>query len=198
METILKPRGTVMVLAACIILGGGTSCRTGEGSESPTPEDSPAVTPTPMVTPTATPTVDSSAPGNVNVSFRMDDDWVDELKSKTGEDPVGYFYGSVFWTSDVSDDGPSDGAESIADLTVYVDMRPAGEQTEVLHRLEGLESGAVTILGFLDSDGNAVPEDPITDPYDPVTKPGYNQFQVVAGKDSEAVVFFNFLFPTKP
>lgn len=173
-----------------------SACDTSEDdSSSPTPEE----TPTPTAAPSPTPAsgIDPDTPGTLNIAFRMDDDVVEQLYLLTGEESVGMFYGAMFWTEDVSDSGPSDDAEIITDFELYVDLRPTGETTAVLQTVSDLKPGDVTILGFLDTDGNASSELPMTDPNDPVTKPGYNKFTVLPGKTSDAVVFFNFLFPSK-
>ena len=52
----------------------------------------------------------------------------------------------------------------------------------------------MVILGFLDSDANANPDSPGPDQRDPVTLPGKNRTDLVAGS-TDVTVFFGLLNP---
>ena len=134
--------------------------------------------------------------GDLQLAFAMDADYLELLRDTYGEKAIGTFYGSVYRTEDVTSIGPVDGAEPLASADVEtVDLTPSGDETAVLHTIEGLPSGSVTILGFLDTDGNAKSDDPGPDDHDPVTLPSENAFEVVADTESLAVVYFGFLNP---
>ena len=110
------------------------------------------------------------------------------------EDAIGPFWGSFFDADDVTGVGPNDGARSLGSIHIEeLDLR-AGP-TSVLFTSDDLTAEKVVVLGFLDSDGNAVPgaEDP--DEKDPVTLPGENRFTLVEGELTEVEVWFGLLRP---
>ena len=132
------------------------------------------------------------AEGALALTFAMDTDYMDLMQ----EEPTGSFHGA-FWRGDeVSSIGPEDGAESLGSIFVEGIVLPAdGSPTTILFTQEGLPAEEVVVLGFLDSDGNADPEDPSPDAKDPVTLPSDNDFDVIGGETTEARVFFGFLNP---
>ncbi len=132
-----------------------------------------------------------SAEGTLLLTFAMDPDYMAIMD----EEAVGSFWGSFWRDEDVSGVGPAEGAEDLGGIYVEtVDLRPDGGPTEVLFTSEAL-SGAVVVLGFVDSDGNADPENPDPDDKDPVTLPGDNEFEVIPGEETVIQVFFGLLNP---
>ena len=69
-----------------------------------------------------------------------------------------------------------------------------GDATDVLLETEEITAVSVVILGFLDSDANANPDSPGPDQRDPVTLPGKNRTDLVAGS-TDVTVFFGLLNP---
>jgi len=137
---------------------------------------------------------DSAAPptdGTFAVRFQIDSDWQAEME----EEAAGPFWGSVFDAWDVDSTGPTEGTEAIASIELeHLDLSDGGP-TEVLWTSEAIDLERICILGFLDSDGNADPEDPDPDSKDPVTLPNDNKFYTVFGAESEITVWFEFLNP---
>lgn len=129
--------------------------------------------------------------GDLAIAFEMDGDYI----NKMDEEPIGAFRGSIYRADDVEGTGPVEGAEALADIDVEVDLTPDGAETGVLTTVSDLPPEWVTILGFLDTDDNADPKAPDPDSKDPVTLPGENEFEVVAGTETTAVVYFGFLYP---
>ncbi len=141
-----------------------------------------------------TTTVDSNPPteGTLALSFRLDDDWIPEMD----EDPVGTFIGSFWHGYDVEGTGPVEGAESLEDIRVEgVDLSDGGGPTTVLYVSGLLPAEEIVVLGFLDSDANAVEGDEGPDDGDPVTLPADNDFDVIAGAETAAEVYFDLLNP---
>ena len=132
-----------------------------------------------------------SGRGALRVSFGIDGDWFASMD----EPCVGPFWGSIWLSDEVTGAGPIDGAESVADLHIESVDLSAGENTAVLTTVTDLPAGWVTILGFLDSDGNANVDEPDPDEDDPVTLPGDNEFEVVEDAETDALVFFGLLNP---
>ncbi len=129
--------------------------------------------------------------GTLALTFAMDPDYIEIMD----EEPVGRFWGSFWKDEEVTGAGPDEGAESLGDIYVEsVDLAPDGGPTEVLFTSDAL-SGAVVVLGFVDSDGNADPKAPDPDDKDPVTLPGDNEFEVVPGEETVIQVYFGFLNP---
>jgi hypothetical protein len=65
----------------------------------------------------------------------------------------------------------------------------------VLFTTGALPVGEVTILGFIDSDGNADPDAPSPDAKDPVTLPSDNEFDVIGGQETTVEVYFGLINP---
>ena len=129
--------------------------------------------------------------GTLAISFRIDADWADAMD----EPAIGPFRASIYLTDEVSGIGPDEGAEALADIFVdEVDLTGEDLSTGVLHVTGALPATWVTVLGFLDSDGNSVePHGP--DDGDPVTLPNSNAFEVLPGAETSAEVLFDFLNP---
>ena len=87
-----------------------------------------------------------------------------------------------------------DGAEALTDVEVEVDLSAANPTAELMTS-EVLPAGVVAILGFLDTDGNAVEGAPDPDSGDPVTLVGQNKFEIVPGDPTPVTVYFGLLFP---
>ena len=128
--------------------------------------------------------------GQLALRFDIDADYRDAMD----EPALGHFRGS-FWRSDeVEAIGPIEGAEDLGSISVdNIDL--TGDATAVLFTSEPLPPIEVTVLGFLDSDGNMDPDNPDPDKKDPVTLPNDNEFLVVAGETTEVEVLFDFLNP---
>jgi hypothetical protein len=129
--------------------------------------------------------------GTLALSFRIDEDWAAAMD----EPAVGPFRATVFYTDQVSGVGPDDDAEELASVYVdEVDLTGPDRTSPVLFVTGELPATWVTILGFLDSDGNAA--DPFgPDDGDPVTLPNDNAFEVIAGAETPAEILFDFLNP---
>jgi hypothetical protein len=128
--------------------------------------------------------------GRLALPFAIDTDHRDLME----EEAIGPFWGSFYDAGDVTGVGPNDGAESLGSIYVEeVDVR--GEPTGVLFTSEDLTAEKVFVLGFLDSDGNAVPDAEGPDEKDPVTLPGDNRFTLVEGETTEVQVLFGLLNP---
>jgi hypothetical protein len=130
--------------------------------------------------------------GTLSLSFRIDEDWYDAMD----EPAIGPFWGTIFDSEDVTGVGPCDEAREYGDVYVeLVDLTDGDFTSEVLFTTDLLPATWVTILGFMDSDGNSTKEDNGPDDGDPVTLPNSNEFLVVAGEDTPAEVYFGFLNP---
>jgi hypothetical protein len=137
---------------------------------------------------------DSALPteGTLALSFLMDDDWIVSMD----EEPIGTFYGSFWYGYDVEVTGPVEGAESLGEIEVEnVDLRDGGGPTAVLFTSGPLPAEEIVVLGFLDSDNNAVAGDEGPETGDPVTLPADNDFDVVAGAETAVEIYFDFLNP---
>ena len=131
-------------------------------------------------------------PGQLSIRFAIEPDYQEAMD----EDAIGTFRGSVYWADDVGATGPVEGAVALESIEVEGVDLVAANPTAVMHTTGELAPGEVVILGFLDSDGNADPEDPGPDAKDPVTLPSDNDFDVVPGETTEVEVFFGFLNPS--
>ena len=131
--------------------------------------------------------------GSAAISFELDPDYLDEIEAN-GEQPIGMFYGSIFLDADVDGLGPLEGVVALADVGVEVDLA-AANPTAQLTVSDTLPAGVVVILGFLDTDANAV--DGALDPEagDPVTLVGENKFQILPGDPTSVTVYFGLLHP---
>lgn len=128
--------------------------------------------------------------GRLALTFAIDTDYRDLME----EEAIGPFWGSFYDAEDVTGVGPNEGAQSLGSIHVEeVDVR--GDATGVLFTSEDLTAEKIVVLGFLDSDGNAVPGDEGPDDKDPVTLPGENRFTLVEGETTEIQVFFGLLNP---
>jgi hypothetical protein len=133
--------------------------------------------------------------GTLSVSFRIDEDWFDRLVDN-GDTAIGPFWGSIYDSEDVTGVGPKDDPRQYGDVYVEeVDLTDGDFTTDVLFTTELLPATWVTILGFVDVDGNSVEDDRDPDTGDPVTLPNANEFLVVAGEETPAEVYFGFLNP---
>lgn len=133
---------------------------------------------------------DAPVTGRLALTFAIDPDYRDRMD----EEAIGPFWGSFYDTDDVSGVGPEDGAEALGSIYVEtVDVR--GDATAALFTSADLTGVKVTVLGFLDSDGNADIDNPDPDEKDPVTLPGENRFTLVDGETAEVQVFFGLLRP---
>lgn len=112
------------------------------------------------------------------------------------EPAQGAFYGEVFRTEDVNLFGPVDGAVALGEIEIADLVLPEdGSATDVLFTLSPVPPLDVTILGFLDSDGNSDPGDPGPDNNDPVTLPNQNAFQLQPDVENVVEVVFGLLNP---
>jgi hypothetical protein len=131
--------------------------------------------------------------GTRALTFRIDTDY----QAAMDEEAVGVFYGAFWRGSEVTSLGPDDGAQDLGAIRVDpLDLRDGGGPTTVLFTSELLPAEEVVVLGFLDSDGNADPDDPGPDAKDPVTLPNDNDFDVLGGQTTTVEVFFGLLNPT--
>lgn len=115
------------------------------------------------------------------------------------EEARGPFWGSIWDADDVSALGPDDGASSIAGIQVDdVDLRDGGP-TAYLCASAPVDppSGFVRMLGFVDIDGNADPDDAGPDKGDPATFPSDNEVEITADAEIPATVVFNLLSPSE-
>ncbi len=133
--------------------------------------------------------------GGVKIRFDIDPDVRSTMPES--ESAQGEFYGSVFHAEDVTVLGPVDDARELDvgdPSSDQVDITAGA--TEVLASLGPFEPGWYTVLGFLDTDGNAVPAEPAPDQGDPVTLPGgQNEFLIEADTILEYTVTFRLLRP---
>ncbi len=128
--------------------------------------------------------------GTLALSFAIDDDYFDAME----EPATGPFRATIYNADDVSGIGPADGAREYGDIVVDTVDLTTGEPTAVLLVTDPMPNVWVTILGFMDSDGNSVePHGP--DRKDPVTLPNDNEFLVVHDAETPAQVFFGLLNP---
>jgi hypothetical protein len=132
---------------------------------------------------------DSPVASVLRLSFEIDPDYRDVMD----EPAVGNFWGDVYNADEVSSVGPDDGAVALAALYV-ANLDLTGDATDVLLETEEITAVSVVILGFLDSDANANPDSPGPDQRDPVTLPGQNRTDLVAGS-TDVTVFFGLLNP---
>lgn len=92
--------------------------------------------------------------------------------SRNLESPLrGNIWGSVFKASDVAGTGPIEGAIAVADFA-FEDVDLTDRDALRAYRLDTqLIAGSYQLLGFIDIDGNADPDAPDPDRFDPVTIP---------------------------
>jgi hypothetical protein len=142
--------------------------------------------------------VDTDADGDTNgtslaVTFAIDPDVAESMD----DPPVGMFYGQVFRADDVGPLGPSNDAEELGTITADLDLPLDGSATGILFELTPVPAVEIAILGFVDINGNADPEDPDLGPDrgEPVTLPGDNKFDLQAEQQNVVEVFFGLLNP---
>ena len=130
-------------------------------------------------------------PGQLALRFELDADLLEDMQ----DEPAGDFFGSVWDGDDVDNLGPAEGAESFFGCdTPGLDLSDG--PTDVLFTTEELPGDhEVVILGFVDTDDNAVVGDEDPDDDDPVTLPHQNRFTVVPGETTEVTVYFGLLNP---
>lgn len=125
--------------------------------------------------------------GTVALSFQMEWDYIGSMD----EPPVGDFKGSVFACKDASAVGPVDGATSLLDITVALDLSTSnGDATGVLYTSDPLPAQSVWILGCLDSDANDC------DKHDLITRPSENKVVVAPDAETPFTIFFGMLNPS--
>jgi hypothetical protein len=83
---------------------------------------------------------------------------------------TGTFYGSIFRAEDVVLTGPLPGREAVLSLRYELDLTDGPDG--VFLAPDELPAGDYSILGFLDIDGNADPDNADADVNDPVVIPG--------------------------
>jgi len=121
-------------------------------------------------------TAPPTGPGTLAISVKMDDDMVVDLV-EDGESANAMVSGSVFAEADVDpSSGPVDGATSLGDFGLMVDLSNQGGPSAVIYTTEPIEPQIVYILGCMDSDNSGE----CGDEGDPVTLPPTNKAQVVA------------------
>ncbi len=199
---IVIPGLIVLVFSSCEPSGADGLDGAIEDSSSPSPGDGDdplgdddatgdddGATPKPEPTP-----IPEDAFGRLALGFQLDSDWSGWMQ----EPPVGYFYGAVFRAGDVSGTGPDGEAEILESIETWVDLvvpegaDPEEWTTDVLYLTGPLPVGDVYVLGFLDSDGNADPENTYPDTGDMATNPDLNNIHTVyRDVDTEVVVYLN-------
>ena len=123
-------------------------------------------------------------PGTLSISFAIEEDLIPSMTDA----PIGEFLGSIFAEDDATSIGPNEGAQSLEDVAVTIDLSD-GEALDAYTSIP-LEAGVFWILGCLDVDGNDCDID------DPITIPDENKFQVEADQQAPAEVLMSMLNPT--
>lgn len=127
-----------------------------------------------------------STPGTLALAFQMEEDLIVSMDVP----PIGTFYGSIYAEDDASAIGPNDGAASLEDLSVEVDLTDAGGPTGTLYTSGPLVFDVVWVLGCLDVDANGC-----GDEGDPITVPNDNKVAVPAAAETPVTVAMNMLRP---
>lgn len=180
----------VPALSAALLMGCGPEEHT-DGDPTASAAATPTATATAEPTPTEEPT--DLGPGMLNIRFEMDTDYIDAMPE--GEEPVGRFWGAVYYTDEVTGAGPVPGATILESIYIEEVDVTGGGPTDVLYTTIELPAADVSVLGFLDSDANAEDFEGNPDSKDPVTLPGDNRFEVIGGTTTEITVHFGFLNP---
>ena len=136
-------------------------------------------------------TPSTSGFGTLALTFRIDSGQI----SNMDEPPIGTFYGSFWRGSEVTSLGPEDGAVDLGGIEVADIDLTSGEATAVLFTSGPLPAEEIIVLGFLDSDANAIAGSPDPDDKDPVTLPNDNDFDVVGDTETTVEVYFGLLNP---
>jgi len=129
--------------------------------------------------------------GSLDIRFAMDPNLITSMD----EPAAGRFVGDVYNADEVGALGPEPGAEALETISVDVDLGDGQQETGILIRTMELDVPFVTVLGYLDSDGNRASTDEMPDAADPVTLPGPNTFEVIFGQTTAVTVEFGILFP---
>ena len=128
----------------------------------------------------------AGATGTVQLSFRMEADFIPAMD----EAPIGTFHGGFFATADMTSTGPAPGAEQLVYVRVDgVDLSDAGGPTAILATTDPVPACDVTLLGYLDTDGNEI------DAGDPVTLPDDAKLTVAQGQSVAHEAYFRLLNP---
>lgn len=131
---------------------------------------------------------DDSGPvaGTLALAFQMEEDLVASMDVP----PLGTFYGSIYAEDDATAIGPNDGAASMEDFSVDVDLSDGGGPTGALYTTGPLASEVVWVLGCLDVDANGC-----GDEGDPITVPNDNKVAAPAAAETPVTVAMNMLRP---
>lgn len=139
----------------------------------------------------STPT-SSETGATLRVTFSIAPNLVDQLDGP----PEGPFIGEVYRADDVGPLGPDDGAVALGDIEIDLLVLPEdGLSTEVLFELQPVPPLSITILGFVDTDGNMDEANPEPDQGDPVTLPNDNTFDLLPDVVNTVDVHFGLLNP---
>lgn len=126
--------------------------------------------------------------GSLALSFRMEADLIPGMATP----PAGTFYGAVLATADMTPTGPVAGAPVYANVVVNdVDLTAQGGPTAMLGTVTDLPSCELSLLGFLDLDG-----DTLIDRGEPVTLPDDAIVAVAADTPTAHEVYFRILSPS--
>ncbi|GDX83057.1 hypothetical protein LBMAG42_48680 [Deltaproteobacteria bacterium] len=118
----------------------------------------------------------ATGPGTLAISVQMDDDMVADL-AEDGESAHAMVSGSIYIETDVEAfSGPIEGAVSLGDFTVDVDLTPDGGPSAVIYTSEPIDPQIVYVLGCMDTDVDLE----CGSVGDPVTNPVSNKVIVVA------------------
>jgi hypothetical protein len=107
--------------------------------------------------------------------------------------PVGTVYGNIFLSEDVSVSGPRNGSDEFGYVEIQVDLTNGISAAENGFTTQKLAPNSYTFLGFLDTNGNALPaKDP--DPGDLATLPYTNKFEITDGGQSKKTIVFDLIY----
>lgn len=133
--------------------------------------------------------------GQLGLRFAINPDLVEPI-SDTGETTVsGTFIGIIYDAAQVTATGPQDDAMELEQLNIPMDLLIDGGPGPVLHTSGMLNPVEVSVLGFIDLNGNLDPDNMEPDGEDAVTLPHVNAFDVVTGQIMEVTVEFGMLYP---
>lgn len=130
--------------------------------------------------------VADTSPGTLALAFQVEEDLIVSMDTP----PVGTFYGSIYAEDDGTAIGPNDGATSMEDFSVEMDLSDGGGPTSALYTTGPLASEVVWVLGCLDVDANGC-----GDEGDPITVPNDDKVAVPAGAETPVTVAMNMLRP---
>jgi hypothetical protein len=157
----------ILLLFSCGASGGSTD----KGSDSAAGDDSGTA---------------DTGPGSLRISFEMEADLIPSLETE----PVGLFSGSIYAEADATATGPVEGASSLEDIEIAIDLSGTGGPTEALYTTGQLASGIVWVLGCLD-----LTADGCGDPGDPITIPSENKVIIEASAETPFTVQMNMIRP---